>query len=266
MPIPVLQSMDLPGGVITYREVGVGQPLVFLHGINIHSAIWLNQFDHFANTYRIIAWDAPSYGGSAPRDADVGVYAGALNELLDTFGLDKVIVVGHSMGGIIAGGFACHFPERLAALVLSCTHTGAAKPKGEPLLDRYQALVDERKACDSLDYGRLQAAKMTTDATSAELTEEIATIVAETSAEHFPLNARMVQEADNREGLKKFKAPTLIINGAGDRLGPSEGQKTLLVTMPQAQQIVFDTLGHSPYLEDPSAYNEALETFFTKAL
>ena len=265
MPIPERRSLDLPGGRITYREAGDGLPLVFLHGINIHSGIWMNQFDHFANKYHVIAWDAPSYGGSAAREADVGVYAGALCELLDALGLDKVILVGHSMGGIIGGGFASQFPERLAALVLSCTHTGAAKPKGQPLLDRYQQRIDERAKYDPLDYGRLQAAKMTTDATPKELTEEIAVIVSETSGESFAANARMGQEADNRDGLARLTAPTLIVNGAGDRLGPSDGQKTLLATMPHAHQIVFEHCGHSPYLEDPAAYNEALETFFTKA-
>jgi len=74
----------------------------------------------------------------------------------------------------------------------------------------------------------------------------------------------MNQEADNREGLGCFKKPTLIINGGSDRLGPSEGQKRLLATMPDAETHVFSDLGHSPYLEDPSTYNEVLERFFNK--
>ena len=262
MTIPELQTIDLPGGIITYREKGEGPPLVFLHGINIHSGIWGYQFDHFAKSYRVIAWDAPSYGGSAPREAEVGVYAGALNELLGALGVETAILVGHSMGGIIAGGVACRYPERIKALVVSCTHTGAAKPKGQPLLDRYQQRIDERGKYEPLDYGRLQAAKMTTDATPKELTEGIAVIVSETSGESFANNARMGQEADNRDGLKRLEAPTMIINGAGDRLGPSDGQKTLLATLPNAHQIVFEQCGHSPYLEDPAAYNAALETFF----
>jgi pimeloyl-ACP methyl ester carboxylesterase len=261
-PIPELKSIELPGGVITYREAGKGDPLIFLHGINIHSAIWMNQIKYFSDRYHVIAWDAPSYGGSAPREARIEVYAAALKEMLDALGLDRVILVGHSMGGIISGSFATHHPDQVVALVLSCTHTGAAKPKGQPLADRYQARIDERAKVDPMEYGRFTAAKMTTDSISAELTEQIAAIVAETSAEHFLRNARMNQEADNREGLTRLKAPTLIINGGSDRLGPSEGQKTLLATMPEAEKVTFSELGHSPYLEDPEAYNQALERFF----
>ena len=270
MPIPELKSLDLPGGVITYREAGEknkkGPPLVLLHGINIHSGIWGYQFDHFAKTHHVIAWDAPSYGGSAPRiteaNADVGIYAQAFNEFLDGLGLDKVILIGHSLGGVIGTRIAGDFPERLAALVLSCTHPGRAEAKGKPLNAKYQKRIEERANCDPLDYGRLQATKMTTDDTPKELTEDIAAIVAETNPEHFPINARMSQEADNRPGLAKFTGPVLIINGSHDRLGPSKGHKVLQATVPHAELVTFDGLGHSPYLEDPAAYNAALETFF----
>lgn len=262
--MPERKSIELPGGTITYREAGQGEALVFLHGINIHSAIWMNQMNYFSDRYRVIAWDAPSYGGSTPREARIEVYADAFKELLDALGVERAILVGHSMGGIISGSVATHYPELIKGLVLSCTHTGAGRPIGEPLSDRYNMRIEERAKVDPMEYGRFTAAKMTTDGISAELTEEIAAIVAETSAEHFPINARMNQEADNREGLARFKAPTLIINGGSDRLGPSEGQKRLLATMPDAETVVFSELGHSPYLEDPAAYNQALESFFNK--
>lgn len=258
------KSIELPGGTISYREAGKGEALVFLHGINIHSAIWMNQIDYFSSRYRVIAWDAPSYGGSSPRKARIENYAEAFKELMDALGIDEAILVGHSMGGIISGSVATYYPELIKALVLSCTHTGAAQPIGEPLSERYKMRIEERAKVEPLEYGRFTAAKMTTDTISAELIEEIAIIVAETSAEHFPINARMNQEADNRQGLARFKRPTLIINGGSDRLGPSEGQKRLLATMPDAETVVFSALGHSPYLEDPSAYNQVLESFFNK--
>ncbi|MEX2450445.1 MAG: alpha/beta hydrolase [Rhodospirillales bacterium] len=266
MPIPDLQAIDLPGGAISYREAGNGPPLMLLHGINIHSGIWMHQFEHFAEQYRVIAWDAPSYGSSAPRltesDTDVGLYASALKDFLDALGVEKVIMLGHSLGGVIATRFAGDHPERLAALVLSCTHPGAAKPKGEPLHEKYQQRIAERTQYDPLEYGRLQATKMTTGDTPPDLIEKIATIVAETCATHFPLNARMSQEADNRAGLANYTGPVLIINGGRDRLGPSDGHKRLIAALPHAHRIVFDHLGHSPYLEDPQTYNESLDEFF----
>ncbi|MGA0393544.1 MAG: alpha/beta fold hydrolase [Rhodospirillales bacterium] len=266
--MPERQSMSLPGGVITFREAGTEHegeiPLVLLHGININSGIWMHQFAHFADQYHVVAWDAPSYGGSTPRDGDVQEYAGALCEFIDTLDFDEIYLVGHSLGGVIAGAFAGRYPNRLKALVLSCTHPGAARPAGEPLHEKYLKRIEERQSCDPVEYGRLQAAKMTTDDTPPELIEEIAAIVAENPAEYFPLNARMSQEADNRAGLAKLTVPTLIINGGHDRLGSSKGQQDLIAVMPQAQTHVFEHCGHSPYLEDPAAYNETLEAFLNK--
>ncbi|HAA91812.1 MAG TPA: alpha/beta hydrolase, partial [Rhodospirillaceae bacterium] len=115
--VPDLKPCELAGGTISYREAGEGQPLLFLHGINIHSGIWGYQFPHFAANYRMIAWDAPSYGGSAPREGRIEVYAEALAEFLDELGLEKVMLVGHSMGGIIGGAFTGLYPDRLQALV-----------------------------------------------------------------------------------------------------------------------------------------------------
>lgn len=262
--VPNLRTCELAGGAISYREAGEGEPLLFLHGINIHSGIWGYQFPHFAKRYRTIAWDAPSYGGSAPREGRIEIYAEALAEFLDALGLDRVRAVGHSMGGIICGAFAGLFPDRLQALVLSCTHTGAARPADEPLAERYQLRIRERADVDPLEYGRLQAAKMTTDDVSPELVEQIAAVVADNSAEYFPINAAMCQQADNREGLAGFVGPTLIVHGGSDRLGPSEGHRRLLETMPDAERLVFPELGHSPYLEDPAVYNAVLEAFFDR--
>lgn len=259
--VPDLTSHALASGAISYRETGKGEPLVFLHGINIHSGIWGYQFPYFQTRYRTIAWDAPSYGGSAPREGKIEVYAAALAELLDALDIEKVRLVGHSMGGIIGGAFAGLYPERVQALVLSCTHTGAARPADEPLAERYQLRIKERNQVDPIEYGKLQAAKMTTDDAPPELAERIAAVVAETSAEYFPINAAMCQQADNRPGLARLRAPTLIVQGGADRLGPSEGHRLLLATMPEAERHVFPALGHSPYLEDPAAYNEALESF-----
>ena len=98
--MPERQSMSLPGGVITFREAGTEHegeiPLVLLHGININSGIWMHQFAHFADQYHVVAWDAPSYGGSTPRDGDVQEYAGALCEFIDT--LDLVHVTESGLG------------------------------------------------------------------------------------------------------------------------------------------------------------------------
>lgn len=262
--VPKLNVVNTAGGEISYREAGSGDPLILLHGINIHSGIWGYQFYKFASSYRVIAWDAPSYGKSKPREGKVDVYAVALAELLDVLNIEIVRIIGHSMGGIVSGAFIQKFSDRVHAVVLSSTHTGAALPEKEPLAERYQTRIKERAELEPIEYGRMQAEKMTTNEASCELKEKIASVVAETSAAHFPINAAMCQQADNSSALSTFKSAALILHGGADRLSPLEGHKRLLAAMPEAEKYVFTNLGHSPYLEDPLAYNSVVESFFER--
>src|ERR671937_1860789 len=105
---------------ISYREAGAGPALVLLHGIGSSSASWLFQLESLAG-YRLIAWDAPGYGGSAflstaePRPAD---YAQALHEFLERLLLKDVVLVGNSLGCLMAGAYAAAHPERVRSMVL----------------------------------------------------------------------------------------------------------------------------------------------------
>src|SRR6185295_9581518 len=97
------------GRTISYREAGAGTPLMLLHGIGSGSASFETQFG--LPGYRIIAWDAPGYGQSDPLpDAKPKTkdYADSLAAFLDTLGIKQAHIVGHSLGGLMAGSFARH--------------------------------------------------------------------------------------------------------------------------------------------------------------
>src|SRR5262249_6777100 len=105
---------------IAYRETGSGRALVLLHGIGSQSASWLNQLETLQG-YRLIAWDAPGYGGSEflknekPKASD---YAEALHAFLDRLLLKDVMIVGNSLGCLMAGAYAAAHPERVRSMIL----------------------------------------------------------------------------------------------------------------------------------------------------
>ncbi|MBO9646244.1 MAG: alpha/beta fold hydrolase [Pseudacidovorax sp.] len=124
---PVREVALAQGGVVAVREAGQGAgglPLVCLHGIGSGSASWLGVADAVGGGARLIAWDAPGYGTStpvarpAPRATD---YAARLAGLLDALGIARCVLVGHSLGALMAGG-AVHagapLAGRIARLVL----------------------------------------------------------------------------------------------------------------------------------------------------
>src|SRR5439155_6369272 len=132
---------------ISYRETGAGQALVLLHGIGSSSAGWLRQLESLAG-YRLIAWDAPGYGesdflaGATPRPAD---YAQALHEFLDRLLFKDVVLVGNSLGCLMAGAFAAAHPERVRSMLL----LGPAGGYGD-LADREAKLAERLRQLDEL--------------------------------------------------------------------------------------------------------------------
>src|SRR6267378_7119554 len=129
---------------ISYREAGSGPALVLLHGIGSSSASWLFQLESLAG-YRLIAWDAPGYGGSAflsvpePRPAD---YAQALHEFLERLLLKDVVLVGNSLGCLMAGAYAAAHPERVRSMLLlgPAGGYGGLADKDEKLRGRLEEL------------------------------------------------------------------------------------------------------------------------------
>jgi len=118
------------GSVFTYREAGAGTPLVLLHGIGSAAGAFDDQLAGLSDRLRVIAWDAPGYGGStglAPQSPRAGDYAAALGAMLDALGIPACHLVGHSLGTLIAASFAADHPQRILSLTLASVAAGQAR-------------------------------------------------------------------------------------------------------------------------------------------
>ena len=106
--------------VFSFLQAGSGPPLVLLHGIGSAAVSFCHQLDGLSADFRVIAWDTPGYGGSTPLAAsepDPGGYAAAL--ALDALALDRIHLLGHSLGTLIAARFTAEQPERVITLTLA---------------------------------------------------------------------------------------------------------------------------------------------------
>ena len=99
MSFETLQTLNTIDGSITYRDQGEGHTWVFLHGLAGNSKSWVNQFQTFSTSRRIIAWDAPGFGGSSPVKPDIKIFANVLLQLIEKLDLSSISLIGHSMGG-----------------------------------------------------------------------------------------------------------------------------------------------------------------------
>ena len=106
---------------LNYELHGVGEPITFIHGLGDNLNIWVNQVPIFSQDYRVLTYDVRGFGRSdkPPGSYTVEAFAQELCSLLTKLGIERSIIVGFSMGGVIAMRFALDSPGMTAALVIA---------------------------------------------------------------------------------------------------------------------------------------------------
>jgi len=265
--LPHRQEVTLVTGSVSYRQAGSGPDVVLLHGLAGNSGTWEQQFKKFADRFRMTAWDAPGYGYSDPVTPGVDAYADTLGAFTQAIGIEHFILIGHSMGGVVAGNFAGRYRDRVCGLVLSCTHLGRRQHVGGPLGEKYLARLAQYDAMTPLDYGRARAKSMTAPGCDPRIIEDFARIAAETRKEGLESAARVVSEADNRSHFSQLDMPVLVLAGGLDRTVSRASTEELVDAIPEQLPSLavhyLPDVGHAPYMEDANLYNALLGDFLS---
>ena len=116
---PFAERIDINGVNVAFRRKGSGPPLLFINGMGL-TRRWLNVFDALADRFDVITPDNPGFGDT-PRPAWYRTLDDLLPhhaDFLTALDVEQAHIVGHSLGGLIAGAFAATYPERVASLTL----------------------------------------------------------------------------------------------------------------------------------------------------
>jgi 3-oxoadipate enol-lactonase len=257
--------MTEPNGVPVYIERGSGPiTLVFLHGISGSKEVWQPQIDFFsARGYRTVAWDMPGYGASAMLpEYSLPALAAALSRVLDRTAGSRIVLVGHSMGGMVALEAAVRFPHRLFGMVLACTSPAFGKQEGA----WQKAFIRARTR--ALDEGQTMgdiAHDLVPTLLGTEPDAQAATIAVEAMSQVPPATYRAAVAAltlfDRRAALPHIALPTLALAGAQDKTAPPDVLERMAQQMSRAQYVCLPKAGHLAYLEQPQAFNAAVLAF-----
>ena len=152
MDYPITQGRVSIGNFSLYYErAGSGFPLVFLHGLGGNHLSWWQQVPYFMRSYECITLDQRSFGMSPdPDDLFNRGHANDLTRLLDHLKLEKVALIGQSMGGWTIVGCALENPQRVAAMVMADTPGGIFTPEMKFGIPRTPLPVDTTPPIGSL--------------------------------------------------------------------------------------------------------------------
>jgi pimeloyl-ACP methyl ester carboxylesterase len=259
-----------------YIEIqGQGPPLVFVHGGFVDSRMWQPQVAFFSKDYTTIRYDLRGHGktgGTSTQKYSIKLYAEDLGALLDALKLDRVILCGLSLGGMIAQAFAVGRPHHLKALILADTAVSVSLT----LSDKFQRYIL------APEWVMLTAIRWMSVPRFVDFSFKLAQWSRKTGwFGQDPHTAAYVREAmlniTTEEYLKIYQAiydfdlldleeitcPTLILNGEHESKAVFRHTQEMLMQIPESKARIIPGAGHTSNMENPIAFNAEVGCFLT---
>lgn len=259
------KTATTPSGLaIGYRESGAGPALVFLHGIGSGAEGWEAQLAYFGGTHRAVAWDAPGYGGSddlVPMAPTAGDYADALAGLLDALGIGRAVLVGNSLGALMAAAFARRFPARASALVLSDAASGHGCLNEEERNEKLMQRLDDVAELGPAGMAEKRVGRLIGPAAAPGARNKVVRVMSKIRPRGYGQAARMLSLADIFAELAGCRAPTLVVCGAEDQVTPPDSNRKIAAAISGARFELIEGIGHLPYVEAPERFNALVGEF-----
>jgi pimeloyl-ACP methyl ester carboxylesterase len=271
------RTVILHGHELSYLDSGTGSVVLFIHGILGSHRNWAHLIDRMDDNHRVIVPDLFGHGHSAKPvgDYSLGAHAATLRDLLDRLGIDRVTLVGHSLGGGIAMDFYYLFPERVDRLVLVASG-GLGREVNRVL--RSATLPGAEWVLPVIASGWVRARAETAGRVltkvgwrpSSDITaiwQGFTSLGDGESRRAFLSTTRSVidpggQTVSAHDYLPDvLPIPTLIVWGSRDRMIPAWHAIRAQQSIPDCEVELFEGAGHFPHLDEPDRFADLLRDF-----
>ncbi len=272
------QKFSVGGLSINFVEVGKGPPILFLHGLGGSWKDWAANLTFFHTSYRAMAIDFPGFGDSdkPERDYSIGWFTAIVDKFLQERKFEPAVIVGHSMGALVAINLAAQSPARVKNLVVVdavgigekadfLSYALTKKIMGpESRFETIEGLLRGEFKSMVEDFIQRQKPK-----TAKEFFGSLPKSPF-TGKPFLPMTPSVQMSAsiidfDLRPQLAAIRQPTLILWGAKDPVAPPQDAPLLKTRIPHASLKVLDQCGHSPMQDQPELFNQEVEKFLQAA-
>jgi len=247
-----------------------GPCVVMLHGIGSNMASFDRLTEQLPQSWGVLAWNAPGYGRSMPLEAPAPCaadYAARLATLFDDLGIRRAVLMGHSLGTLMAVAFAAAHPERVIGLVLAACAQGHGLARGV-LGDKARARLDDLARLGPQAFAEARAPRLlhapeTKPALVAEATQAMAAI----NPAGYAQAVHMLAGGDLSGAAAAVALPSLVVVGAHDHITPPEQSRAvhraLKATAPGQRHdyLCVPEAGHLVHQEAPEAVAAQIRQF-----
>ncbi|MFX0545019.1 alpha/beta fold hydrolase [Roseovarius sp. S1116L3] len=251
------------GLTVSYRDSGTGEPLVLLHGVGMQSAAWGPQIAELSDDYRVIALDLPGHGGSdpLPEGSELPDFVAWCHAAVQALGLGPVNIAGHSMGALIAAGFAASYPQltrRVALLNGVYRRDAAARRAVEARADQIRSGEIDVETPLARWFGDTPPEH----AAKAQVAGWLGAVDAAGYAAAY--TAFATGDAVYADRLAQITCPLLAMTGDGDPNSTPEMSAAMARVAPQGRAVTIAGHRHMINLTAPAEVGAHLRTWLTQ--
>lgn len=241
-------------------HAGAPTPLVCIHGAGMSGVVWMNLVRQIAPARRIIAPDLPGHGQSDPwHDQSIDLYRDAVGTMCAHLSVPRVVLVGHSLGGIVALRCAVSWPERVSGLILVASSAQMDVPE-----ELWRSLQQELPPGDDSEVQTMPpslAALAFSPATHPDVRARWQAVVMQARRQVVLGDFALCRQLNLLSQLDSVRTPTLVIGGSDDLLVSPQQLAQTQRAIHQAQLVTIPDAGHLPMLEQPATFTAHLTQF-----
>ena len=253
------------------ESAGRGRPLVLLHGLGMHSGVWVPLLPRLVERYRVHSVDLPGHGRSPPITpysihllaVDIAAAVAALPDVADA----PPVVLGWSLGGLLAMEWARICPGSVRALVLTASTACFVRRPDWPHAMASTTLTQFGDEF-AVSYRRTLLRFLTLQAQGSEQGRAALAQLrghlfdrGEPAAATLRAAFGLLARTDMRDAVRTITLPSLVLGGDRDTLVPSAALRWLANALPNATLAIVGDAGHTPFLSHPDAFMAALDRF-----
>lgn len=249
---------------LAVETVGEGDALLCIHGLGGSSNTWTPLLPALA-AFKVIRFDLPGSGrselGRSPLSIDL--YVQTVEQLLESLGVDKVHLVAHSMGTIVAAHFAARHPQRVRSLalfgpLLAPPDAGRPGIHARADLARDGGVPAMQEIADAIV--KAATAQQTKDQQPAVLAL-VRECIMRQSAEGYSQSCTALANAQPA-AVERIEAPALLVTGDQDGVAPIAAVQAFAARLPAGRSVIFEACGHWTPFEKPEACKAELLKFY----
>lgn len=253
------------GRQMSFLDEGAGEPLALLHAFPLQSAMWKRQLKGLARKHRVVCPDLPGFGASevvSGSSSPMDRMGDSVAVLLETLRIGRAVVGGCSMGGYVALALARRYPNLVRGLVLTNSRANADTEEGRANREKTAQAVMKRGL---IEVEETLGPKLLGPNASPEVREEVLAMIRAASKVGTAAASRgMAGRLDNREWLSRCACPVLVIAGDADQVIPRAESEEMARIAPKGELVVLPGAGHLAPMEQPEAWNAAVEAWMAK--